>query len=207
MEQSGGGNTGLLLAVMEPPAALEAEFQDWYDTEHFVERARIKGFLSANRLICVDGWPKYLTLYDLTNISVMRGEGYAKIAGDNYSHWTQRIVPRLWGHYRAECRQVYPGNRIFGANGLSSRTALWRFRNVPASEEMTVVDGLRQLYESENETSQVRVFASEQTEGTDYIALIELYAPFVPTAGAIGILGAARKRLDMINHYTRYNRK
>jgi hypothetical protein len=30
---------GLRLAMMEPPPAVEEEFQDWYDTEHFPERA------------------------------------------------------------------------------------------------------------------------------------------------------------------------
>ena len=30
---------GLLLVTMEPPASLEEEFADWYDTEHVPERA------------------------------------------------------------------------------------------------------------------------------------------------------------------------
>ena len=38
---------GLLLAMMEPPPAMEEEFQDWYDTEHFPERADCEGFLTA----------------------------------------------------------------------------------------------------------------------------------------------------------------
>ena len=29
---------GLLVAMMEPPAGFEEEFQDWYDTEHGPER-------------------------------------------------------------------------------------------------------------------------------------------------------------------------
>ena len=28
----------LLLVLMEPPAGMEAEFNDWYDTEHLPER-------------------------------------------------------------------------------------------------------------------------------------------------------------------------
>ena len=38
---------GLLLATMEPPAGLEEEFQDWYDSEHFPERQGCPGFLTA----------------------------------------------------------------------------------------------------------------------------------------------------------------
>ena len=37
------GQRGLLLAMMEPPPAMEEEFQDWYDTEHFPERATCEG--------------------------------------------------------------------------------------------------------------------------------------------------------------------
>ena len=34
---------GLLFATMEPPANIEEEFQDWYDTEHFPERQSLPG--------------------------------------------------------------------------------------------------------------------------------------------------------------------
>ena len=65
--------TGLLLAMMEPPPAIEEEFQDWYDTEHYPERATCEGFLTAHRFICIDGWPRYLALYDLADADVLRG--------------------------------------------------------------------------------------------------------------------------------------
>ena len=64
---------GLLLAMMEPPPAMEEEFQDWYDTEHFPERATCEGFLTAHRFICIDGWPRYLALYDVADTDVLRG--------------------------------------------------------------------------------------------------------------------------------------
>ena len=97
---------GLLLAMMEPPPAMEEEFQDWYDTEHFPERAECEGFLTASRFVCIDGWPRYLALYDLADTEVLRGPGYAKIAGERYSPWTHRIVSRVWGQYRADAAQV-----------------------------------------------------------------------------------------------------
>ena len=70
---------GLLLATMEPPPTMEEEFQDWYDTEHFPERrpARVS---HGRRFVCVDGWPRYLAMYDLADIDVLRGEGYDRIA-------------------------------------------------------------------------------------------------------------------------------
>ena len=71
---------GLLLAMMEPPSSMEEEFQDWYDNEHFPERAGTEGFATAQRLICVQGWPRYLALYDLASLAVLDGPGYAAIA-------------------------------------------------------------------------------------------------------------------------------
>ena len=39
---------GLLLAVLGFKNVAADEFQDWYDTEHLPERARIAGFLTAS---------------------------------------------------------------------------------------------------------------------------------------------------------------
>ncbi|HVX57835.1 MAG TPA: hypothetical protein VHA37_08980, partial [Candidatus Saccharimonadales bacterium] len=88
---------GLMMAMMQPPPTMEEEFQDWYDTEHFPERRDCKGFVTAQRLLCLDGFPRYLALYDLENRAVLEGPGYGAIARSRYSQWTKRIVPRMWG--------------------------------------------------------------------------------------------------------------
>jgi hypothetical protein len=116
---------GLLLAMMEPPPAMD-------DTEHFPERAECEGFLTASRFVCIDGWPRYLALYDQADTEVLRGPGYAKIAGKRYSPWTHRIVSRVWGQYRADAAQVYPGTALLGDSGSAARIALWRFRHARA---------------------------------------------------------------------------
>src|SRR3546814_3022829 len=53
-------NKGFLMVTMEPPAAIEEEFNDWYDTEHVPERAAVDGFETAQRYVCVDGFPRYI---------------------------------------------------------------------------------------------------------------------------------------------------
>lgn len=207
MDKSTGDGAGLLLAMMEPSPTLEQEFQDWYDSEHFPERQGTDGFLTATRLICLDGWPRYLALYDLESIDVLRGDGYAKIAGDRYSLWTRRIVPQVWGHYRAEGVQVAPGRATFGAKGYASRVALWRFRDAPAALESVILNGLETIYVGQPETAQVRLFSCNRSNGSsDYIGIVELHAPFVPKAGSTEVLGGARKHLDLVNVYTRYFR-
>ena len=198
---------GLLLAMMEPPPAFEEEFQDWYDTEHFPEREGTDGFVTAHRAVCIDGWPRYIALYDLADVDVLRGEGYAKIAGDNYSVWTGRVVSRVWGQYRAEGVQVYPGATRFGEKGRASRVVIWRFRHCRPSVADDIVAGLRSIYEPLAETAQVRVFRSPQGDETDYLGIIELHAPWQPPSGAVAQLGSALPHLDMVNTYVTYARK
>jgi hypothetical protein len=201
------GTRGLLLAMMEPPPAMEEEFQDWYDTEHFPERAECEGFLTASRFVCIDGWPRYLALYDLADTEVLRGPGYAKIAGERYSPWTHRIVSRVWGQYRADAAQVYPGTALLGDSGAAARIALWRFRHAPPTAEAPIIDGLRALYGERPETAQLRLFRADQPDGTDYIAIVELRATQAwPTASGTAF-GDAARNVDLCNVYVPYTRR
>jgi hypothetical protein len=206
MSTTSEGGAGLLLAMMEPSPTLEQEFQSWYDTEHFPEREGTEGFLTATRLICVDGWPRYLALYDLDNVDVLRGPDYAKIAGGNYSRWTHRIISQVWGHYRAEGVQVGGSRALFGSQGRASRVALWRFQAVPDHFEAAIKTGFERIYGGRPETAQIRIFRCTQPSQTDYVAIVELYAPFVPGAGAVEALGEARRHLNLVNVYTSYFR-
>ena len=195
---------GLMIAMMEPHVLMEEEFQEWYDSEHFPERARTEGFQTATRAICLDGWPRYVALYDLADLDVLDGPEYGKIARNNYSPWTHRIVARVWGHYRATAVQLYPGQALMGEQGIASRIVLWRFRDVTAADCDPIVEGLRAIYEGQPETAQVRVFESRTTDGVDLIGLIELYAPWTPSPGATKALGTAIRRVDMVNTYAHY---
>jgi hypothetical protein len=202
-----GGQYGLLFAAMEPSPELEEEFQHWYDTEHFPERRDTPGFLTAARFVCIDGWPRYLAMYDLSDISVLSGPDYARIAVDNYSQWTARIVARVWGQYRAAARQVHPGGLLLGASGPASRQVVWRFRRVAEGASQTVLAGLRTIYATAPETAQFRVFEAEQPDGTDVLGIVELHAPFTPPSGAVAAFGDARRHLDSVNVYVRYERR
>ena len=106
MATTAQSSKGLLLATMEPPANIEEEFQDWYDSEHF-----------------------------LTDVDVLHGPAYGAIAISRYSPWTHRIMSKVWGQYRAEGVQVFPGASLLGQSGPCARLVLWRFRGVPAMLE------------------------------------------------------------------------
>jgi hypothetical protein len=194
---------GLLLATMEPPPAIEEEFQDWYDTEHFPERAGCPGFLTAQRFICIDGWPRYLALYDLRDVQVLRGPDYAKFAGAGYSPWTHRIMSRVWGQYRAEGVQLYPGQALLGGNGMATRVLLCRFRQVPPEYAAPIEYGLRSL-DARPETAQARLYVATQPDGIDYICIVELRGS---AAAGAEVFGTAAKYLDLLNVYVPYTRR
>jgi len=193
---------GLLFATMEPPANIEEEFQDWYDTEHFPERESCPGFLTANRFVCIDGWPRYLAMYDLEDVEVLRGEGYHRIAHGRYSAWTHRIIPKVTGQYRAEGVQVYPGDGLHGKAGPSARTMVLRFRAV--RDEGGLIAGLRQAFENRTQTTQLRIFRVAPAEGGDYLAMAELRAPIELDVAALGDAG---RNVDMMNTYIVYARQ
>jgi hypothetical protein len=205
MANTGKSGKGLLLATMEPPASLEEEFQDWYDGEHFPERRDCAGFETANRFVCVDGWPRYLALYDLTDVDVLRGPAYGAIALSRYSPWTHRIMAKVWGQYRAEGVQVFPGDALLGQSGPCARLALWRFRRVPATLEPQLAEDLRKLYGGRPETAQLRLFRVPQPEPADYLGLVELRSP-VP-APDLALLGSAALHVDLVNTYVPYTRQ
>jgi hypothetical protein len=100
----------LLLVTMEPPAGLEEEFNDWYDTEHFPQRRALPGFLSASRWVCLKGWPKYLALYDLDRLQALETPDYQAVSGVKGTPWSKRILPRTIGRSRIPAEQL--GNAL-----------------------------------------------------------------------------------------------
>lgn len=88
------GANGLLVASMNVDPAAEAEFNAWYDTEHLPRLTAVPGVLSGRRYRVSDteSERRYLSLYHLTDVSVSRGEAWAKAS---YTPWTERMRPDL----------------------------------------------------------------------------------------------------------------
>ena len=74
--RSGIKSSDLLMVLMQPPPSMEEEFDAWYDTEHLPERIVLPGFHSGARYICVDGYPRYMALYDLENEAVLESDSW-----------------------------------------------------------------------------------------------------------------------------------
>lgn len=103
-------NRGLLLTLTEPPAAMEEEFNAWYDEEHVPERLAIPGFRSAQRWVAdvAPGMGKYLATYELDSLAVLSSSEYLS-RFENPTPWTRRCLGKAVVFKRWACEQVTPG--------------------------------------------------------------------------------------------------
>src|SRR5262245_61530232 len=177
-------NKGFLLVLMQPPPALEEEFNAWYDTEHIPERLSVPGFETALRYVCTDGSPRYLAMYDLASADVLKSPPYLKVGFGNASPWTKRVTSRVRS-YRSFGDQIYPGTKI---TGRAARVLVLRFRTQPSAMRDTIIAGMRENFEALPQTLQVRVLAYDTGTGFDFLGLVEARAPLpaVPNLGAFG---------------------
>lgn len=100
---------GLLLALMEPEAAMRDEFDDWYDFEHIPHMSGVDGILNARRFVVVEGWPRYVAMYDLNAVAVLTSDSYRSVTGGRFSPWSRRILQRVHGWRRLTFEQLDPG--------------------------------------------------------------------------------------------------
>ncbi|KDC63308.1 DUF4286 family protein [Bordetella bronchiseptica] len=193
---------GFLMVTMEPPSAMEEEFNEWYDTEHLPERAAVDGFETARRYVCLDGFPRYMAAYDLSSPAVLEAESYRNMAGERFSPWSQRILRKAKGLWRVTGEQVYPGQ----ARACEApRLLLLHYRGVPQAAAARLVDELRATYEPHAQVSQLRVirYQSGAGEPPGHVALIE-------GKGSLGALrgpaleGENGRCIVVANEYARY---
>lgn len=93
--------SGLLLVMMDVDPAHEREFNEWYDEEHFPERATCPGVVDARRFRALEGAPKYLAYYELDSVAVLDSDAYQGI-----------FPPSVWGtqvgrHVSNRVRNIY----------------------------------------------------------------------------------------------------
>ena len=194
-------NKGFLLVTMQPPPALEEEFNAWYDTEHIPERAAIPGFETALRFVCLSGFPRYLAMYDLARQEVLETADYLRVAYERSSPWTKRVTARV-KVWRSSGEQVWPGNL---ATRRCARVVLLRFRGLPAAAQPAIIEGMRRNFEGRPETIQLRVLANAASAGVfDYLGFVEARAPFGESPLDLAPFGAHADALDTVNTYAPY---
>lgn len=191
---------GFLMVTMEPTPAYDEDFNDWYDMEHVPDRTSIPGFETGRRYVCINGWPRYLSMYDLTTIDVLEGEAYKSRAWNGFSAWTKRMLGKVRGQWRGSGTQIYPGQAV---TGHFARLTFLRFHNAPDTLADRITQGVRANFEKRPETKQVRVLRSDYNNQIDYIGWIEACAPFT-TPMDVTLFGDAAQYLDIVNEYVPY---
>lgn len=190
------------MVLMEPPPELEQAFNDWFDDELVPDHLAIEGFSAASRWVCVDGWPRYMSMYDVDRVGVLEEEDYRSITGENFSAWSQWMLARVLGR-----RRLVLGSRddAFRATPEESNgLVLMRFRGHLGGDvrqslerlEMPAVAGVR-LYETANGEAET-------------VALVDAPAlALVPSWSAAALtdaLGVNANALVGVWRYVRYRR-
>ena len=83
----------LQMGRIDVSAAIEEEFNAWYNTVYIPGYLAVPGCLGARRFVAVEGQPKYLTLYEFEHARVSESEAWTRARTSN--PWTRRVQPQL----------------------------------------------------------------------------------------------------------------
>lgn len=185
---------GLLLVTMEPPAEMQDEFNDWYDTEHFPQRRGLPGFESGSRWACLEGFPRWLALYDLDNKKALETPDYLAVSGANSTPWSKRILPRTVGRQRVIAEQLSPGDAVLRNGAGIARLLLVRYPKADA-------DAVQKVWTMQAGVLQARVFRDADSALWLTVAFARVVT-LAELAAAIAAGGAT----DLANLYAPYRR-
>ena len=132
---------GMLLTSMDIDASDEAEFNQWYDREHLLERVAIDGFLEARRYVAHQGSPKYLCLYSTATFDVLGSPAY-RTALASQTDWSKANIARFKNMIRAVAR-------ITVSRGAGRGAALGIVRLRPAGDTDKLRTALRNQLDPE----------------------------------------------------------
>jgi hypothetical protein len=185
---------GMLLVLMQPPAQLEEEYNDWYDTEHLADRLSAPGFETGRRYVSTGGGPRtYVAVYDLADVHVLETPEYRKLSGSSFTPWTKRLMRRI-RRYRVLAEQVFPGDAI---SQPCSHLFLSRFSGLSGTDESAVIGAMKTAFAGQPQVIQCRVFAEPTDSATNYLVLVGGCAPADNTLTVDGLGGRIAGSMDL----------
>lgn len=98
--------TGLLVIWTDVAPEYEAEFNEWYDKEHIPQLLAIPGILTGRRYQAVDGKPKYIAIYEMTDENVWKSDAFREVR-ENPTDWSRKIIPQFRNTQRGIFRQIF----------------------------------------------------------------------------------------------------
>ncbi len=93
VEATMGPAPALQMGRIDVPAAIEEEFNAWYDTAYIPGYLTVPGCLRARRFVAIDAQPKYLTVYEFEHERVSESGAWDRARTSN--PWSDRIRPFL----------------------------------------------------------------------------------------------------------------
>ena len=115
------GNGAMILYYDIAPDAID-DHDDWHTHEHFPERLSIPGFRRASHWVAGDGSPRYLVIYEVSDVPVLSGAPYLDRL-NNPTPWTARMMVNFRGMARGFCSVVANSGAGLGRAMLSLRYA------------------------------------------------------------------------------------
>lgn len=119
--------TGVLAIWSSVESRHIGDMRSWHDGEHLDERVRIPGFRRARRFRSLKEPGRFLSLYELDDVSVLDGDAYQQVLAAP-TEWTRHVLARQTGHVTRIEGQVCSFER--GCGGL---LASWHFDVAPES--------------------------------------------------------------------------
>ncbi|MGE5269230.1 MAG: hypothetical protein ACM3JG_06100 [Thiohalocapsa sp.] len=95
-----GQAAALLLIAMNVAAEAEAEFNEWYNSEHIPALGSVAGVLCARRYRGSGATQRYAAIYHFANPDVPNGAAWKSAAG---TPWTERMRPHFRDFLRLDC--------------------------------------------------------------------------------------------------------
>ncbi len=97
-----GQAAALLLIGMNVAPEHDAEFNEWYNTEHLPQLGAVPGVLCARRYRGTGAVQRYMAMYHLANPDVPNSAAWKNAAN---TPWTERMRPHFTDRLRLDCRR------------------------------------------------------------------------------------------------------
>ena len=112
---------GILAIWNDRAPGREAEFEEWYQHEHFFERIAVPGFLLGRRYEVVSGRPRYFCFYLTQSPDVLKSAAYLERL-DNPTPMTRRIMSDAFRDMsRTVCHRTLQLGAMWGAAAVTVR--------------------------------------------------------------------------------------
>jgi hypothetical protein len=87
---------GLLLVRADAAPEQEQDFNDWYDQEHLLALSQVPGCIANRRFRAVEGGPRYMAEYHLTEPAVQTSDAWKKAIDTPWSARAREAFRNRW---------------------------------------------------------------------------------------------------------------